>query len=81
MDIRLENLLVIINKFLEKNISIDEVDQNFQTLIDSINFINMIIDIEDVYSIEIPDEYLDFQKMNTVNKIYAVIKELVVDEN
>ena len=39
---------------------------------DSLNFIKLIVDIEDRYNIVFPDEKLTMVEMNTFNKLYNV---------
>nr|WP_296457494.1 acyl carrier protein [uncultured Acetatifactor sp.] len=41
---------------------------------DSIVFIQMIVNIEEQFGIEIPDEYLLVEKMNTINKLADVVR-------
>lgn len=42
---------------------------------DSITFIKIIISLEDFFNCEIPDSKLIISEMDTINKIYNVIKE------
>lgn len=48
--------------------------------LDSMKFIQVIVDIEAQFDIEIPDEYLFTEEMGTVNKIADVVRGLL-DEN
>ena len=45
--------------------------------IDSFQFINLIVEIEKAFSIEIPDELLSFEKLDTISSIVKCIEELV----
>ena len=45
--------------------------------IDSFQFINLIVEIEKAFSIEIPDELLSFEKLDTISSIEKCIEELV----
>lgn len=42
----------------------------------SVAFIQVIVEIEDRFQIEIPDEYLLFNNMNTVCKMASIIMSL-----
>lgn len=58
-----------------KNISEDE---NLNRIgIDSINFIEIIISLEDEYNIAFEDEELLLENLNTVNKLYKIISDKV----
>lgn len=55
-------------------INVDDLDSQLQ--IDSIEFISLIVSIEEEYEIIIPDEYLIFDRLNTVRKFYELIIQL-----
>lgn len=48
--------------------------------IDSLNFVNMVIILEDKYGIEFPDIYLSISELNTVEKIAQVIYDIKFKE-
>jgi len=52
-------------------------DELFTSILDSIKFIQLIILIESDFNIEIPDEYLIFTKMNTINTICDIVISLI----
>jgi acyl carrier protein len=60
---------------VEKNEAGDVIIHNDQ--IESIQFMSIIIDIEDRFGIEIPDEYLLPDFMSSFQHICDVIKELI----
>ena len=63
--------------FLE-NISECDYDKDLLDFgIDSIIFIQIIVALEDDFSVQIPDEKLLLTEINTINKIYNTIKTLV----
>ena len=73
-----ENLKLIIRKFLD-NESIKDIedDQDLKEIgLDSLTFINIILNLEDLYKIEIPEEKLIIENLNTINKIYEIINEI-----
>lgn len=44
---------------------------------DPMMFIQVVVDIEAQFDIEIPDEYLLAEKMNTIDKISDIVLELL----
>lgn len=69
-------ILEIINH--NKNIKINEDQSNvsFDNLgIDSIDFVRIVVEIEDYYECFFPDEMLIITRLNTVDKIFDVLKE------
>ena len=50
--------------------------------LDSILFIQLIVELEEYYKCEIPEYYLHLTQMNTINKIYNIlIKTMTRDKN
>jgi len=45
--------------------------------LNSIDFIKMVIAIEEVYGINLPDDFLMFEKISTLGKINLNIRELL----
>ena len=78
MNIDINNIIKIINKSINKfEVSLELKDEDLSNLgMDSISFITLIVLFEEELKIEIPDEYLIFEKMNTINKIYNVIQSI-----
>lgn len=69
---------------IEKRIPLtgDQIETNFTELnIDSITFIQIIIALESKYEIEIPDEYLLMSEINSVYKLFHVIKSVLDNPN
>ena len=65
-----EKLLKIIRDVLEdQNMEINKNDGLQALGIDSIKFIRIVIAIEDTFDIEVPDEYLLFSELNTLEKM------------
>lgn len=44
---------------------------------DSLEFVQLVIDLEQAFDIEIPDEYLLMDSLSTVEKICQVINEIL----
>lgn len=80
-----EKLISLVNRVVnevipEANMNIVKCDENLQNCgMNSIEFISIIVALEEKLEIEIPDEYLLITQMNTVTKICNVLSE-VLDE-
>lgn len=69
-----EQILKITNDNLEDGIVIYEhqiEDDLVEYKLDSVSFIKIIVQIEEAFEIEIPDEYLLFSEMNTIAKMVS----------
>lgn len=68
----------IINNLKTLDIDVEDIETDFITEnnIDSITFIEIIINIEEEFSILIPEENLLMEEMNTVSKIANIVNEL-----
>lgn len=77
MELTHDNLKNEINEvFKENDIYIENYDDDFLDYgMDSISFITLILHLEKTFCCEIPDEYLLFSKMNSVNKIFDILYE------
>jgi len=69
-----ENVKLILE---ENGIEINELDSIVN--IDSISFISAIVDIEQVFHLEFPDEYLMNDLLNNVEDFVNIIKQLLAD--
>jgi acyl carrier protein len=77
----------LINDIIEKishtisgfNIDVDNTETDFITEnnIDSITFIEIIISIEEEFSILIPEDYLLMENLNTISKMANIIQKMV----
>lgn len=78
----IDTLLTIVNHLLNENeenrlITMNMLDEDIaKDDFDSFTFIKLIVIIEEEFECEIPDKSLLISEMNTVNKIYNVLKEL-----
>lgn len=57
------------------DIGTDDVDLN-EYIVDSLMFINFIVEIEDTFSIDLPDEYLDVDVLKSFDAFSTLIEEL-----
>ena len=67
---------ICINLFKDRNIDIDIIDYvDFVAdyAIDSITFISLVIEIEEVFSIIIPENLLLMENMNSIDKITQIV--------
>ena len=58
-----------------EEVTIDTVVKG--NIINSINYIKLIVAIENEFDIEIPDEYLDISKLNTIKDIVLFVEKIV----
>jgi acyl carrier protein len=70
----LDELLKIFSEF---GIFIDEDEYDSELSIDSIQFININIKIEEVFSISVDDEYLLFKKLPTIRAFESMVKKSI----
>lgn len=68
-------ILEIVNANNKNNeIMLEQVDMELSGLgMDSIDFIRIIVDLEEAFGLEIPDEYLLMTEMNTITKMLNII--------
>lgn len=61
-------------KVLERNgVSVLDFESDYGIIIDSLQFITIVVDIEETFDIEIPDDYLIYDKMNNINNIITIV--------
>lgn len=74
-----EKIINIINKN-NNNIQVtqEQIDIPFESLgIDSIEFVRIIVELEDFFECEFPDEKLIMNNANTVKKIFMILADLL----
>lgn len=73
-----EEILDIINNAIDGDaIDPEQLDDDLAELgMDSIKFIQIIVEIEDAFECEIPDSKLLLTELNTVQRIFDVLQEL-----
>lgn len=71
-----ETLIKLLKEITEvDNITLETVVG--ENIINSINYVKLIVAIENEFNIEIPDEYLDINKFNRVKDIASFIEKLL----
>ncbi len=66
----------LICELLEYNENLQGEENLIELGMDSLKFVEMVLQIEEKYSIQIPDQQLNLLNLNCVNNIVKVIKEL-----
>lgn len=77
------DIIEIINRSVENlTLSQDQIETDLLDLgVDSIDFIRIIVDIEEKFSCEIPDSKLLISEINTVTKIMEAVNEAIFNLN
>ena len=75
--ITISEIINVINSTEKILINDSQIDENLtEKGLDSMTFIRIIVDLESTFDCEIPDSKLLLSEMNTVQKIYNVLKEI-----
>lgn len=79
----LNKVLKVLNANLENTeITFEQTEDDLFALgMDSIVFIRVIVAFEELFDVEIPDEYLLITEMNTVSKMTDVISTVIDHQN
>ena len=64
---------VLMENILDKNYVINFNDDFSQLGMDSIQFINFVVSLEELFDCEIPDSKLILEEMNTIDKVYSFL--------
>ena len=76
-EITLKNILDIINESDDLEINAEQLEESLPNLgMDSITFIQIIVKLEEAFDCEIPDSKLLISELDTVQKIYDLLREL-----
>lgn len=76
-EITLMEVINVINKSENLNLSANQLEDNLSELgMDSITFIQIIVGLEEAFNCEIPDSKLLITEMDTVQKMYDVLREI-----
>ncbi len=79
----LDKVLKVLNTNLENTkITFEQTEDDLSALgMDSIAFIRIIVALEEAFDIEIPDEKLLLNEMNTISKMTDVISAVLDHQN
>ena len=73
-----EKIIDIINNTSNLKIKKNQIHETFESLgIDSIEYVRIIVELEDYYECEFPDEKLFIREINTVEKIVNILGVLL----
>lgn len=68
----------IVKKYIGIDAAVNQFDDSLVDLgMDSIMFIHIVVELEEKFAIEIPDEKLLISEMDTMNKMLSIITALV----
>lgn len=65
----------LLNIFAQVGIFIDDYDEILQ--IDSIQFVNLILEIEETFTITVDEEYMLFERLNSFSAFESMIMETI----
>ena len=73
-----ENVVCVVNTIMETDLNNKNMQDNLQKMgMDSIKFVKIVIELEERFDIEVPDEKLLITEMSTLSQLVAVVsKEL-----
>lgn len=76
-----EEFLKILNKYANTEINDKNINESINNLgIDSMDTIELLLDLEDTLSIRFPDEWLTGEKFSTPENIYRLVRILKDEE-
>lgn len=77
-----DKIIEIINSSVKKiEIRPDQTNEDLTKIgVDSIEFIKIIVDIEETFDIEIPDDFIVMPMINTVSKISDIVVKSLDNE-
>lgn len=82
-EITIKNILTVLHSNMENiEVTIEQLDDDLVEFgVDSIEFIRIVVSLEEEFECEIPDSKLLISEMNTINKIYEVLTSIERDDN
>ncbi|MCI8371884.1 MAG: acyl carrier protein [Lachnospiraceae bacterium] len=78
----IKEIIVDIIKELIKDISLDllQADADLVDLgLDSVVFVQLIVELEEKFQVDVPDEVLFISELNTINKMTQLVENLLGD--
>lgn len=67
----------LISSLEDNGIYVNKSDFNAELEMDSIQYVSLIVELEERFHITVPDEYLGHEIPNTVNSFIKMIKKLM----
>lgn len=65
------------NIFAEMGVFIDEDEGDAELNIDSLQFINIILEIEETFSMTVDEDFMLIEKLNSLNAFEKMVKETI----
>lgn len=80
-EVAIEKIVEILNNNIEDvDLTINQLEDDLIAIgMDSITFIRIIVALEEEYECEVPDLMLDITQMNSIAKIYEVLKSISIE--
>ena len=76
-EITIDSILNVINLTGKISVTSNQVNESLIELgMDSITFIQIVVCLEEYFDCEIPDSMLLIDKMDTIEKMYKIVKDL-----
>lgn len=74
-DVTIDSVLNVVNLYSKISVTSNQINDSLIDLgMDSVTFIQIIVGLEEYFDCEIPDSMLLVEKMNTVEKMYNIVK-------
>lgn len=80
----MNNLDQIVKKHLLEILSLPDIDHDTNLLesgMDSMNFIRLVVELEDQFDIEVDDEDIILENFETVNNICSILSKYLDEDN
>lgn len=76
-----EKIVEIVNELMKNvNIELSQLDDDLVEFgLDSIIFVQLIVEIEEVFQVDVPDKALYISELNTINKITKLVEILLLN--
>ena len=71
---------ILTSVFVENGINFLPADPDSDIIMDSIEFVSVIVTLESEFNVEIPDEYLLMEKLRTFSQFHNMIESLLYKE-
>ncbi len=71
-------IINVLNEILSLNNTNFDVEEDLSNYgLTSMNLVSIVVDLEEKFNIEFPDEFLIIDNLNTINKIQVCIEKLL----
>lgn len=70
-----EKLYKLVSECIQSNVEDLIEEKNFSEYVDSLSFIRILIEVEEMFGLDIPEEDLSFDKFSNIKDLYEYIVE------